>query len=349
MLTTVFNDLIGCPIPLQNAGMGSSSPRLAVAVAKAGALGMLSGAMMPAERLENILDGLDDPAPGRLGVNFLMPFLEDPEVVDVAAERVRVVEFFYGDPEPSLVVRAKKRGALVSWQVGSVEEAKQAVAADCDFVVVQGVEGGGHIRGRVSLMTLLPSVLEVVEIPVVAAGGIATPRAMAAALVAGAAAVRVGTRFAATPEVGHHPEYLRALVNARMEDAVYTDKFSIMWNAPHRVLRGALEAAEAFEGDIVGQVEVDGQKLDVPRLSVFSPIDTATGEVGAMAQYAGQSVGEVTSIQPAAEIVRELAAGAEELLRSRLSALTGERRVPSSPEREEEQNGARRDGVEFRG
>lgn len=283
---------------------------------------MASGAMLSPASLVEMLDALGDVSPGRIGVNFLIPFLEDPEVVDLAAQRANVVEFFYGDPDPALVKRGHENGALVSWQIGSLREAEQAVSAGCDFLVSQGMEGGGHVRGTVSLMTLLPSVLENVDIPVVAAGGIATARAMASALAMGAAGVRIGTRFAATPEVGHHPDYLQALVDAKAEDAVYTDKFSVMWDAPHRVLRGALEAAEAFEGEIVGQVEVEGRTLDVPRWSVFSPIATASGAVNAMAQYAGQSVGDVTSIQPAAEIVRELAQGAENILTARAAEIT---------------------------
>ncbi len=88
-----------------------------------------------------------------------------------------------------------KGGALAGWQVGSKEEAVAAVEAGCDLVVAQGIEGGGHIRGRVGLLALLGEVLEEVDVPVVAAGGIGTGRAMAAALAAGVSAVRVGTRF----------------------------------------------------------------------------------------------------------------------------------------------------------
>src|SRR5207248_5682729 len=107
------------------------------------------------------------------------------------------------------IVHAGK--ALAAWQVGSLEEAQAAVDAGCDFIVAQGVEAGGHVRGRISLLPLLDEVLPVVGIPVVAAGGIGTARAMAAALAAGASAVRVGTRFVAAVESEAHPHYKEAL------------------------------------------------------------------------------------------------------------------------------------------
>src|SRR4029079_17846263 len=119
------------------------------------------------------------------------------QCVEVAAAKARVVEFFYGDPDASLVRLAHRGGALVRWQIGSCEEARAAVAAGCDFIVAQGVEAGGHVRGRIGLLPLLDEVLTVAPVPVVAAGGIGTARGMAAALAAGAAAVRVGTRFVA--------------------------------------------------------------------------------------------------------------------------------------------------------
>jgi len=160
-------------------------------------------------------------------------------------------------------------------------------------------------------------------VPVVAAGGIATPRAMAAVLAAGAAAVRVGTRFVTARESGAHPAYVKALVEAGAEDTVLTDTFSVMWpNATHRVLRSCVEAARAFPKDVTGEIEIaGGRRIAVPRFGVPCPTRTTTGEIQAMALYAGESVGQVCAIQPAAVIVEELAAGAERLLRAALPPL----------------------------
>jgi nitronate monooxygenase len=200
MLNTAFTDLVGCREPIQQAGMGGgvASPELAVAVAGAGALGMV-GMMGPADDVAAVLDALIKQTSGTVGMNFLVPFL-DLATVEVAASRVRVVEFFYADPDAGLVRRVHDGGALAAWQVGSVTEARSAADAGCDFIVVQGTEAGGHVRGRVALLPLLDAVLDVVDVPVVAAGGIGTARVMAAVLAAGASGVRVGTRFVATLE-----------------------------------------------------------------------------------------------------------------------------------------------------
>jgi len=205
MLTTKFTTLVGCSVPVQQAGMGGVAMReLAAAVADAGGLGMIGGVRLPAPFLTDVLDQLRKQTRGPFGVNFLIPFL-DRECLEIAAHRARVVEFFYGDPDPALVRIVHAGKALAAWQVGSLEEARAAVEAGCDFIVAQGVEAGGHVRGRIGLFPLLDEVLPVAGVPVVAAGGIGTARGMAAALAAGASAVRVGTRFVAAVESDAHP------------------------------------------------------------------------------------------------------------------------------------------------
>jgi nitronate monooxygenase len=319
MLATAFTELVGCRVPIQQAGMGGvATPALAAAVADAGGLGMVNMVFMPAPEVAAALDALASQTTGRVGMNILMPFL-DHDVVEVAASRVRVVEFFYADPDADLVRRVHGGGALAAWQVGSLTEARAAVAAGCDFVIAQGTEAGGHVRGQVSLLPLLDSVLDAVDVPVVAAGGIATARGVAAALAAGAAGVRLGTRFVATTEANAHPSYVAALLRASASDTVLTTAFSGMWpDAPHRVLRSCVDAAEAVSGDIVGEMSFGATRMPIPKLAVPSPGRDTTGEIAAMALYAGQSVGAVTEVMPAGDVVRELAEGAERLLRATL-------------------------------
>ena len=205
MLQTAFTRLVGCSVPLQQAGMGgAATPELAAAVSAAGGLGMVSLPMVPAEEVAATVAALANGTTEPVGINFLIPFL-DVAAVEAAAPHCRVVEFFYGDPQAGLVGRVHEAGALADWQVGSADEAKAAVQAGCDFVVAQGTEAGGHIRGTTGLPALLDEVLAAVEVPVLAAGGIGSARAMAAALAAGADGVRVGTRFVATAESGSHP------------------------------------------------------------------------------------------------------------------------------------------------
>jgi NAD(P)H-dependent flavin oxidoreductase YrpB (nitropropane dioxygenase family) len=276
------------------------------------------------DEIARILEDTRNRTSGLFGANFIRHF-GDPtlahECVRVAASRARVVDFFYSDPDPTLVETAHAGGALASWQVGSRAEAVAAEEAGCDFIIAQGIEAGGHIRGTIGLLALLSEVLDAVKIPVLAAGGIGTARAMAAALAAGAEGVRVGTRFVASEEAGAHPDYVKALIAAEASDTVYTGVFSVGWsNAPHRVLRASIEAAQAFDGDIVGRrfwpdEGEEGEWEELRRFGSITATDKTVGNIEAMPHWAGQSVGGVKSVQPAAAIVQELAEGAERLLK----------------------------------
>lgn len=315
-MPTRFTALMGCVLPIQQAGMGGAAlPPLVHAVSEAGGVGTLGAAGIPLTALTGMLDGLRAQTIQPFGVNFIVPFA-DPDCVRLAASRARVVEFFYGDPDTRLVETVHTGGALACWQVGSRAEAIAAERAGCDLIVAQGVEAGGHVRGQLGLLPLLDQVLDAVAIPVVAAGGIATGRAMAAAMAAGADAVRVGTRFVTAAESAAHLAYIAALVAAQSEDAVLTETFSLGWpQAPHRVLRSAIEAVQASDGEIVGErVMGEAERMPIRRYSVFAPSLGTTGDLAAMALYAGQAVGSVTRRQPAGEIVREMADEAEALL-----------------------------------
>jgi NAD(P)H-dependent flavin oxidoreductase YrpB (nitropropane dioxygenase family) len=252
-------------------------------------------------------------------VNLLIPYL-DREILSMSLSKARVIDFFWGDPDPELVRVVHDAGALASWQVGSVVEAMAAEKAGCDFIIAQGIEAGGHIRGTLGLLPLLAQVLDKVSIPVLGAGGIGSGRSMAAVLATGASGVRMGTRFIAAAESNAHPDYVRAVITAQAEDSIRTSRFEVecpMCPSTHGVLRSALEAAEAFDGSYVA--EFNGEP--VARFRGVPPFKGFTGNIGAMACYAGQSVGEVRGVQPAAEIVAEVVAQAEKLLqRSPVSA-----------------------------
>jgi NAD(P)H-dependent flavin oxidoreductase YrpB (nitropropane dioxygenase family) len=301
-----FTDLVGCEFPLEQAPLGGpiATPQLAAAVSEAGGLGTIanpSSAEEVSERLSQARQLTTRP----LGVGFLVPFIGH-DAVEAAAQAANVVEFFYGEPDPELVTSARGHGAVAGWQVGSVTEAVTAVEAGCDYVIAQGVEAGGHVRGTEGLDRLLEDTLDAVEVPVVAAGGVGTPERLQELLAAGASAVRVGTRFIAAEESGAHPEYVSLLISAGREDTVLTESFAAGWpDAPHRVLRSAVEAAGRFEGEVVGLL---GDR-EISPWAALPPTREITGQVSAMALYAGESVDAVTRVQPAAEIVAELTAG----------------------------------------
>ena len=316
MLETAFTRLVGCSVPIQLAGMGSIlSPELAAAVSNAGALGQITLAGVDAEDATRRLDRLSSLTSRPFGVNQLIPYV-DIEIVELAASKARVVDFFWGDPDPKLVRLVHDAGALASWQVGSTAEAMAAEEAGCDFIIAQGFEAGGHIRGTLGLLPLLSSVLDSVSVPVLAAGGIGSGRSIAAVLAAGAAGVRMGTRFIAARESNAHPDYVNALIAARAEDSVRTNRFHVkcgLCPSTHGVLRQALEAAESFQGEYVAEIELDGKREQVERFRGSPPFNGFEGTIEAMACYAGQSVGDVKRVQPAAEIVAELVDEAEKI------------------------------------
>lgn len=227
-----------------------------------------------------------------------------------------VISFFWQDPTP-LVARAKAGGVVVLHTVGSAAEARRAVDCGVDIVVTQGWEAGGHVRESVATMPLVPAVVDAVGgAPVVAAGGIADGRGMAAALALGASGAWIGTRFLASEEISIHPEHQRRILDATESDTAYCeDLFEIGWlNAPHRVLRNstvsAWEAAgrprsgkRPGEGEVLATTRTQG---DIVRYRSYTPGRDPVGEIEALSMWAGQSVAMVRKVQPAAEIVREI-------------------------------------------
>lgn len=290
---------------------GVATPELAGSVARAGALGMLCE-FAPGSATERMSRALASAgAGGAVGMGFFGHWVaRDLDTFETAAARLRVVEVFWTAPDRALVNRARRAGAaLVAWQVGSVPDAVLAEDAGCDFVIAQGVEAGGHVRGTVPRLRLLEDVLAAVTIPVVSAGGIATAEDVAGVIAGGAAAARVGTRFVATAESSAHPAYVEALVRASEGDTVVTTAFGVGWpDAPHRVLRSALEAATAYDGDVVGRNRVGDRVEPIARFDVATPTKHAEGDITAMALYAGEGVGHVGAVVSAADIVTELVA-----------------------------------------
>ncbi len=209
MPSTPFTELVGCRIPVQLAAMpGVAGPDLVAAVSRAGGLGMWGVVMTRPAAAATTLEEIASKAGAPVGVNFIMPFL-DRACLEAVIPQARVVEFFYGDPDSALVDEGHQGGSLVSWQVGSADEARAAVQAGCDLVVAQGVEAGGHVRGSVRLLVLLEEVVGAVPVPVVAAGGLVSSAGVSVAMAAGADAVRVGTRFIASEESAAHPRLRR--------------------------------------------------------------------------------------------------------------------------------------------
>jgi nitronate monooxygenase len=302
-----FIELVGTRYPLQQAGMsGPATPELAAAVANAGALGMLGIGRQPIGVVEQYLDDLAALTNGVVGCTCIAHFVH-PEVEELVAERLPVVEFFYDWPD----ARRIKSSAIYGWQVGSLDEAKAAVDAGCSYVVAQSIEAGGHVRGTVRLDRLIPAVRDALDVPIVAAGGIATAGHVHAALAMGADAVRVGTMFVATTESNAHPRYVDLLIESEIDETTYTEAFGVGWpGAPHRVLTSSIAASESAASDTIGEMTMaDGRVVQMPRFGASVPTRDTTGNIDAMALYAGTSVGHVRGRPTAAQVVAELMEG----------------------------------------
>ena len=326
MISTRLTQMLGICHPIIQAGMGGvARAELVAAVSNAGGLGMLGMVRMTPDFIRDQIQKTRALTKHPFGVNLIQPVAPasgfESQLEVCIEEKVPVVSLFWSDPAP-FVQRCHAAGIVVMLQAGSAEEASRAAAAGVDMIVAQGVEAGGHVRGQVGLVPLLPTVVEAVTpVPVIAAGGIVDGRGLAAALALGADGVWVGTRFVASVESEAHAEYKSRLVVASQTDAVYTEIFHVGWppNSPHRVLRNPLTEGGSMPPGPVGSIRLGDHNVEVPLFGSAPPTIHTEGRIELMANYAGQGVGLVRNILPAAEIVQQMISEAEVIIR-RLSS-----------------------------
>jgi len=306
-MSTRFTSLVGCQRPIQLAAMSRAvTPQLAAGVSNLGGLGMLamgrSGAGVARSQIEAVTALTDRP----VGAGFIVLFL-DRQALEVAADQLPVVEFFWGWPDPELVLD----NVLTGWQVGTLDEAKAAADAGCQYVIAQGTEAGGHVRSTVPLAELVPAVRDAIDLPVVAAGGIGTADDVRRAFQLGADAVRIGTRFVATVESDAHDLYVDRLIDGTAADTILTKRFDVGWpDAPVRVLASSLEAAEAApDGTVATMTLADGSTIDLPRFTTTPPSRDTVGNLEALPLYAGTSVDAVTRRESLTDVMTDLTRG----------------------------------------
>ncbi|MBV8451065.1 MAG: nitronate monooxygenase [Deltaproteobacteria bacterium] len=337
MLHTRICDVFGIELPIISAGMGGvACAELAAAVSEAGGLGTLGLAAFSREGIRNEIAAAQARTRKPLAANLLVPFLR-PGIIDtVAGSGLAAVTFFWGDPRDyaEAIGALHEAGTKVIWQCGAVEEARWAREAGVDAVIAQGFEAGGHVRGQVTTLALIPEMRDaLIDMPLIAAGGIADGRGLVAALALGADGAVFGTRFLASIEAAAHPLYKERILGARACDTIHTTLFDIGWpDAPHRVLRTEVvdeweRAGRPAPGNRPGEgaaiVRMSRADVEVPLVnySVMAPTDYTEGEVERLAFYAGQSCSLVNEILPAGEIVRRIAAEAAKLIADRLGPL----------------------------
>lgn len=321
-LHTRLCDVLGIEFPIIQAGMGmGSSAELAIAVSNAGGLGSLGCWRRSPEDFAGQLAIIRNKTSRPFAINHLVPELNEEIFGMTLAAKPAVISFALGDPG-DLVRQAHDAGSLVVHQVTTVLQARQAVERGVDVIIAQGNEAGGY-GGSVAALALIPQVVDAVHpVPVVAAGGIADGRGLAAALVLGAVGVNVGTRFVASEEAQISPVWKRMVVDAAAEDAVSVDILNDIIPMPGghgygtvlRALRTPFIDTWKGRGE---EAKREADRLRPEVLSVFTQ-----GRVHELFPAAGQSAGLIHEILPAGEIVRRIVDEARQALERSRALLT---------------------------
>jgi nitronate monooxygenase len=323
VLHTRLCDQLGVDHPIVNAPMGGGDApaELAAAVSEAGGLGLIGGTTMGgarwlADQIRRARTLTDRP----FGVGIISHVPGAAELMAVALdEGVRIIAHSFADPAPFMAA-ARDAGALVLCQVRTVAGARRAAEAGVDVVTAQGTEAGGH-TGRVSTLPLIPAVVDAVApIPVIAAGGIADGRGIAAALMLGAEGVWLGTRFIATRESGVSDAYRARVVAAGVDDTVLTDVFDIALGRPWPDGVSGRAIANRFSGQWNGNEAALRAWADEHRdeYAALGPEDL----IEEHAVWAGEGSGLVTEVESAVAVVARLVREATEVITSRSAGLT---------------------------
>ncbi len=292
--------LCGVDSPVFQAGLGGiAGPELTAAVSNAGGLGHLGCIRRSASRVREWISETRSLTDRPFGVNLVPrgpgPDGFEAQIAVVLEEKPKVLSLFWGD-FAQVIPRARDAGIITMIQVGSIAEALKAATDGADIIIAQGIEAGGHVRGTLGLSVMLPEIVhKVAPVPVLAAGGISDPQAVDTVMKLGAAGAWVGTSFIATEESLAHDIYKRRLVEADTDDTLHGHFYSYGWplGTAYRVIRPRRKS-------LLQYVAGGARRIDRDR--------NAEG----LSLYAGQGVGRIKKVAPAAQVLADLSYSGDE-------------------------------------
>jgi len=298
--------LLGTKYPLIQGGMAwVANSTLAAAVSNAGGLGLIGAANMPPEILDQELQRIKTLTDKPFGLNIMLMSPTADDAVELAAKhKVPIVTTGAGSPG-KVIEKLKPMGTVIIPVIASVAQAKRVEKQGADAVVAEGTEAGGHI-GDLTTMVLVPQIVDAVQLPVIAAGGIADGRGITAAFCLGAEGIQIGTRMVCCTECTVHQNYKQAIINARDRSNVVTGRST---GHPVRCLRNKL-TARFEELETSGASVEDIEKLGTGRLRAA----VVDGDIEWGSLMAGQSSALIHDVRPAAEILQNMFAEAADVI-----------------------------------
>ena len=305
-MKTVICDLLGIKYPIFQGGMAwLGTAELASAVSNAGGLGLIGGGMAPPEEIQKQISRTKQLTDKPFGVNVMLMSPHTPGMIEVILqESVPVVTTGAGSPGP-YVRPLKEKGMKIIPVVASVALARRLERMGVDAVIAEGGESGGHV-GEIATMPLIPQIVDAVKIPVIAAGGFADGRGLAAALALGAKGIQMGTRFVCSEECIAHPNFKQTIIEARDRSTVVTGKsmghpVRCLENKMTRQLEKLMDAGtslEELEIFLAGSLRKASIEGDVENGSVMS----------------GQIAGMINDIKPCKQIIEDIIADFDQAL-----------------------------------
>ena len=303
-----LNELLGTEFPIIQGGMANiATGEFAAAVSNAGALGLIGAGGMDAESVRTHIRRCKELTDKPFGVNIMLMNPAAPEIAKVVVEEgVKIVTTGAGVPSP-YIPAWKEAGIKVFPVIAATTLVRRLAPLGVDGFIAEGTESGGHV-GELTTMALVPQVCDMTDLPVIAAGGIASGRQLAAAFALGACGAQVGTCLLVSEECPIHDNYKQALLKAKDSDTVVTGR-SV--NAPVRILKNQMSREYlSRERAGAGREELEQYTLGSLRRAVFDG-DTKTGSL-----MAGQVAGMLHEIRPLRTILEELCAGCDETIRA---------------------------------